>query len=205
MMAGIPVVLWDLDGTLTNSALGITRGLQHVLRTLGHPVPEASELLRFIGPPMNVTLAGLIGSDAPDRLDPAIALYRARYNEVGKFENEVIPGVEAALTQTKASGARMFVATSKLETYSVDIVAHFGLAGFFDRVYGSQLDGSRAEKAELIAYILETEKLDPGQTVMIGDRMHDIVGARKNGRFHRRVVGLWRPWRAGAGGRGGDC
>lgn len=173
-------VLWDLDGTLTNSALGITRGLQHVLRTLGHPVPEADELLRYIGPPINITLAGLIGSDDPARVNEAVQLYRQRYNEIGKLENEVIPGIPEALEAVGSSGARQFVATSKLELYSIDIVRHFGMESFFETVHGSQLDGSRADKGELIAHILKTEGLDPARTVMIGDREHDVIGARKN-------------------------
>lgn len=187
-MASGPAVLWDLDGTLTNSFLGISRSLQHVMRALGHPVPEAESLRQYIGPPMQATLTRLVGDD-PARVAEGLRLYRERYGAVGKLENEVIPGIPEALEAVARSGPRMFVATSKLETYSVDIVRHFGLQPYFQAVHGSQLDGARADKGELIAHVLEAESLDPGRTVMIGDRLHDVSGALKNG---VAVVGvLW--------------
>lgn len=180
MTARRQTVLWDLDGTLTNSFLGISRSLQHVIRTLGLPVPDAEGLRAYIGPPIQDTLASLIRSDDAARIAAAVQLYRQRYNDIGKLENEVIPGIPDALEAVAAAGAEMFVATSKLELYSIDIVKHFGMERFFGKVYGSQLDGSRADKGELIRFIVETERLEPGRTVMIGDRLHDVHGARKN-------------------------
>jgi phosphoglycolate phosphatase len=110
----------------------------------------------------------------------ALGFYRQRYGEVGKFENELIPGIVEAVQALSDNGYRLFVATSKLETYSIDIIDHFGLAPFFHRVHGSALDGSRADKGELIRHILTIEQLDPQQTVMIGDRLHDAHGAARN-------------------------
>jgi phosphoglycolate phosphatase len=118
-----------------------------------------------------------------------VGFYRQRYGEVGKFENELIPGIAEALQTIADAGHALFVATSKLESYSLDIVDHFGLTRFFRRVHGSALDGSRADKGELIRHVLQTEALDPQRTVMIGDRLHDAHGAAKN---DVRAIGvLW--------------
>lgn len=179
-MTGTPgSVLFDLDGTLTNPFLGITGSMQHALRQVGLEPPPADELRRYIGPPLQVTFREILGDEA--RAAEALGLYRARYGEAGKFENELIPGIVGALERVADAGYRLFVATSKLETYSVDIVEHFGMTRFFQRVHGSALDGSRADKGELIRHILEAEGLDPTRTVMIGDRLHDIHGAARNG------------------------
>jgi phosphoglycolate phosphatase len=180
-------VLFDLDGTLTNPFTGITNSMQHALREVGLEPPLVEQLRRYIGPPLQVTFREILGDDA--RAAEALGFYRQRYGEVGKFENELIPGVVEAVQTLSDSGYKLFVATSKLETYSIDIIDHFGLAPFFHRVHGSALDGSRADKGELIRHILETEGLDPAQTVMIGDRLHDVLGAAMN---DVRTIGvLW--------------
>ncbi|HTV71862.1 MAG TPA: HAD hydrolase-like protein [Rhizobiaceae bacterium] len=184
-----PAVLFDLDGTLTNPFLGISRSIQYALQTLGYPVPEAESLRAYIGPPLQVTFPKLLASDDAALSAECLRLYRARYADVGKFENELIPGIVEAVASLADAGYFLAVATSKLETYSREIVEHFGLAPFFDEIYGSQLDGSRADKGELIAHIVKTERLDPAKSVMIGDRLHDVVGAQKNG---MKAIGvLW--------------
>jgi phosphoglycolate phosphatase len=184
-----PAVLFDLDGTLTNPFLGISRSIQYALQTLGYPVPEAESLRAYIGPPLQVTFPKLLASDDAALSAECLRLYRSRYADVGKFENELIPGIVEAVASLADAGYFLAVATSKLETYSREIVEHFGLAPFFDEIYGSQLDGSRADKGELIAYIVKTERLDPANSVMIGDRLHDVVGAKKNG---MKAIGvLW--------------
>lgn len=172
-------VLFDLDGTLTNPFLGITSSLQYALRQMGREPPVADELRRFIGPPLQATFLEIMGDEA--RATEALGFYRARYGEVGKFENELIPGIVGVLETLADGGHALFVATSKLESYSVDIIEHFGLSRFFRRVHGSALDGSRADKGKLIEHILRSEGLDPAVTVMIGDRLHDVHGAAKNG------------------------
>lgn len=180
-------VLFDLDGTLTNPFTGITNSMQHALREVGLEPPLVEQLRRYIGPPLQVTFREILGDDA--RAAEALGFYRQRYGETGKFENELIPGVVEAVQALSGAGYRLFVATSKLETYSIDIIDHFGLTPFFDRVHGSALDGSRADKGELIRHILATEGLDPRQTVMIGDRLHDALGAATN---DVRTIGvLW--------------
>jgi phosphoglycolate phosphatase len=180
-------VLFDLDGTLTNPFTGITNSMQHALREVGLEPPLVEQLRRYIGPPLQVTFREILGDDA--RAAEALGHYRQRYGETGKFENELIPGIVEAVQTLSESGYGLFVATSKLETYSIEIIDHFGLAPFFQRVHGSALDGSRADKGELIHHILQTEGLDPRQTVMIGDRLHDALGAASN---DVRTIGvLW--------------
>lgn len=177
---GQRAVLFDLDGTLTGPFVGITRSIQFALGELGEPVPDAENLRRFIGPPLQVTFLEVLKGDQA-KANEAVRLYRQRYAQTGKFENELIPGIVEAVTALKKADYFLSVATSKLETYSVDIVVHFGLMDLFDVVHGSQLDGSRADKAELIRHIVETESLSSQNTIMIGDRLHDVHGAARNG------------------------
>jgi phosphoglycolate phosphatase len=187
-MADAPVsLLFDLDGTLTDPFLGITRSMQHALRQMGQEAPPADELRRYIGPPLQATFLQMFGDE--ERAGQALAFYRGRYGETGKFENTLIPGIVEVLQSVTDAGYRLFVATSKLESYSVEIIDHFGLARFFQRVHGSALDGSRADKSELIRHIVGSEGLDPARTVMIGDRLHDAHGAARN---NVRAIGvLW--------------
>src|SRR5262249_27694422 len=125
---GQAAVLFDLDGTLTDPFLGISRCLQYALETLGYPVPEAHVLKRYIGPPLQVTFPKLLASDDAVLAAEALRLYRERYSETGKFENSIIPGIAEAVSELAASGYLLAVATSKLESYAREIVAHFGLA-----------------------------------------------------------------------------
>jgi phosphoglycolate phosphatase len=180
-------VLFDLDGTLTDPFVGITNSMQHALRQMGREPPLPGELRRYIGPPLQATFLEILGDEV--MAARALGFYRQRYGEVGKFENELIPGIIDALQTMIDAGYTLFVATSKLESYSLDIIDHFGLARFFRRVHGSALDGSRADKGELIRHILLTEGLDARRTVMIGDRLHDAHGAARN---DVRTIGvLW--------------
>lgn len=187
-MSNVPgSVLFDLDGTLTDPFIGITSSMQHALRQMGLEPPPPEELRRYIGPPLQATFMEVLGDEA--LAAKALGFYRQRYGEVGKFENELIPGIIDVLQTMTDAGYALFVATSKLESYSLDIVDHFGLTRYFRRVHGSALDGSRADKGELIRHILRAEGLDPLQTVMIGDRLHDAHGAAKN---DVRTIGvLW--------------
>jgi phosphoglycolate phosphatase len=183
----VGAVLFDLDGTLTDPFVGITGSMRHALSRMGLEAPPPEEMRRYIGPPLQATFLEIFG-DA-DMAARALGFYRERYGEVGKFENELIPGITDVLRTLTEAGHALFVATSKLESYSIDIIDHFGLAGFFRRVHGSALDGSRADKGELIRHILSTEGLDPQRTVMIGDRLHDAHGAARN---DVRAIGvLW--------------
>jgi len=178
-MAEMPAsILFDLDGTLTDPFTGITNSLRYALTTMGIEPPAAQELRRYIGPPLQATFLEILGDEG--RAADALGHYRQRYGEVGKYENVLIPDIVDALEALSDGSYALFVATSKLETYSRDIIEHFGLARFFRAVHGSALDGSRADKGELIRHILDAEGLDPRRTVMIGDRLHDAHGAAKN-------------------------
>jgi len=174
-------ILLDLDGTLTDPGPGIVGCIQYALAKLGRQVPDNDNLLHFIGPPLLDSLRDLLATTDPAHVEQALFFYRERYSTVGLFENQVYPGIPAALKALRQRGATLFVATSKPETYAQRIVEHFGLACYFQRVLGSELNGVRSDKATLIAHILEQEKLAPGDTVMVGDRSHDAVGARANG------------------------
>jgi phosphoglycolate phosphatase len=174
-------ILFDLDGTLTNPALGIVTCLKYALSRLGHVAVPDEQLLRFIGPPLQRTFSELLQTEDRSVIDGAVALYRERFSTVGLFENEVYDGVPALLATLRERGNRLFVATSKPTVYSERIVKHFHLTEDFDRVYGSELSGERADKAELIRYILDAERLNASQTLMVGDRSHDVLGARACG------------------------
>ncbi|GLR84758.1 HAD family hydrolase [Bradyrhizobium iriomotense] len=172
-------IYFDLDGTLTDPKPGITRSIQYALERLGQHVPSEDELTWCIGPPLLASLKKLTGTD--ELANRALLLYRERFSDVGLFENEAYGGIEETLSTLSATGARMFVATSKPAVYARRIVDHFGLRRYFEQVFGSELDGTRVDKGDLLSYALDTAKVDPQTAVMIGDRSHDVVGARRNG------------------------
>ncbi|MBR0831192.1 HAD family hydrolase [Bradyrhizobium manausense] len=172
-------IYFDLDGTLTDPKPGITRSIQYALKTLGQAVPTEDELTWCIGPPLHASLKKLTGTD--ELADRALLLYRERFADVGLFENEAYGGIEGTLSALAATSPRMFVATSKPRVFAERIIDHFGLRRYFERVFGSELDGTRVDKGDLLAYALDEAKVDPRSAVMIGDRSHDVVGARKNG------------------------
>ena len=174
-------ILFDLDGTLTDPRDGIVRCIQYALERLGlEPRPE-TDLLHYIGPPLRESFCELLNTNDEVALAQAVNVYRERYSTIGLLENEVYAGIPEALSALCERGDMLFVATSKPGLYAQQILEHFGLAGYFRRIWGCELDGTRADKGELIAHLLEREKLMPAETVMIGDRSHDAVGARANG------------------------
>jgi phosphoglycolate phosphatase len=172
-------IYFDLDGTLTDPKPGITRSIQYALRKLDREVPPADELTWCIGPPLGMSFVTLLGDES--LADRAIALYRERFADVGLYENALYPDIEHVLRELAGPGRRLFVATSKPTVYAKRIVEHFGLARHFETVFGSELDGTRARKDELLAYAIEIAGTDPARSIMIGDRSHDIAGARHNG------------------------
>lgn len=174
-------LFFDLDGTLTDPARGITLCFQHTLRWMGRPAPDTADLLRYIGPPLRGTLAHLLATDDAEVIEAAIAHYRERFAATGMYENEVYPDVPPGLATLRAAGHRMWVVTSKPEVYARKILEHFGLMEYFREVYGPDLGGRFAEKTALIAHVLEREGLDPAGVWMIGDRVYDIHGGRTNG------------------------
>ncbi|HET7884732.1 MAG TPA: HAD family hydrolase [Bradyrhizobium sp.] len=170
---------FDLDGTLTDPKPGITGCIQYALDRLGFVAPPADDLIWCIGPPLHASMKKFVGTD--ELATRAVELYRERFGDVGLFENEVYDGIEQTLSDVAATGRRLFVATSKPKVYADRIIAHFGLSRHFERVFGSELDGTRTDKAELLAYALAETHTDPRRAIMIGDRSHDMIGARKNG------------------------
>lgn len=177
MPTDLNTIFFDLDGTLTDPKPGITGSIQYALEKLGRPVPTQDELAWCIGPPLRGSFATLIGEELADR---GVELYRERFGDVGLFENSLYPDIKATLATLKPR-ARLFVATSKPHVFATRIVEHFGLSPYFEHVFGSELDGTRVHKYDLLAFALEQTGTDPARAIMIGDRSHDIVGAKKNG------------------------
>jgi phosphoglycolate phosphatase len=172
-------IFFDLDGTLTDPKPGITRSIQYALQKLDLPVPSQDELTWCIGPPLRDSFVTLLGGDS--HADLAVTLYRERFSDVGLYENAVYPDIEYILTALKQSQGRLFVATSKARVFAERIIEHFGLGSYFEHVFGAELDGTRAHKTDLLAYALETTGVKASQALMIGDRSHDMIGARNNG------------------------
>lgn len=173
-------IFFDLDGTLTDSQEGILNSLRSALKLYGLEFPD-STLKTFIGPPMLETF-GKLGFDEAE-MKSALKKYREYYETTGIFENRVYDGIESMLSALKNSGKHLAVATSKPEEYAVRILEHFDLARYFDCMCGCRMDESRADKAEVIAYTLESCALtaaDAPRILMVGDRYADIAGAHKN-------------------------
>jgi len=169
--------------------VGITRSVVHALEALGGAPPTEAVLRNSIGPPLRETFAEMLETTDTALVERAVSLYRERYSTVGLFENAVYPGVPGALERLRAAGHRMWVVTSKPHVFARRILEHFDLLRFFAGVYGCELDGAFSDKGDLIAHVLHTEGLAAGETWMIGDRMHDVRAAQRNG---VRAVGvLW--------------
>ncbi len=174
-------VLFDLDGTLTDPKEGITRCIQFSLGRLGREAPSSDELLWCIGPPLKQSFSRLLENHDKGLLDVALQYYRERFSEIGIYENSVYPGIATALQKIYTAGFRVFLATSKPTVFAIRILDYFQLTRFFHGIYGSELDGNLSDKADLIAHILKREDLDPRATLMVGDRLHDIIGGKQNG------------------------
>lgn len=173
-------ILFDLDGTLTDPREGITRSIQYALAKLGIDEPDLGKLEHFIGPPLLQAFMQYYAFDEA-RAWQAVNFYRERFKVTGLYENEVFEGVIELLQTLEAQGRHLYIATSKPWEFAREIARHFDFARHFKVIYGSELDGTRTNKVELIAHILEQEGLDPTNTLMIGDRKHDLIGARSNG------------------------
>ena len=179
-------LFFDLDGTLTNPAQGITNSFIYAFKSLGIEVPSYETLLTFIGPPLPVTFGKMMGLPE-SQVDEAIKKYREYFSTRGIFENELFDDIPPDLEKLKAAGKKLVVATSKPEEYSVKIVNHFGLDKCFDYVCGSCMDETRGSKTEIISYALDRCGIDgssdnnnKSRVLMIGDRFHDIEGAKNN-------------------------
>lgn len=171
-------ILFDLDGTLTDSGEGIINCAILALEHFGLPVPSREKMRVFVGPPLHESF---IKHGVPaDQADEAVRIYRSRYIPIGKYENTPYPGIRELLECLQAQGHRLYVATSKPEGMSVDILNHFDLAKYFTRICGASMDTSRSSKSAVIAYLLE-QTGDVEQAVMVGDTAFDVTGAAVHG------------------------
>ncbi|MGD9079208.1 MAG: HAD hydrolase-like protein [Desulfobacterales bacterium] len=182
-------LLFDLDGTLTDPFTGITKCIGYALDMLDRESPPRESLHWCIGPPLKDSFAKLLDSADDAIIAKAVAFYRERFSTVGLFENEVYDGIPEALEALQKNNHTLYVATSKPAVYAERIIAYFGLQCYFKGVFGSELDGTRSDKTSLISHILKKEMIAPSETSMVGDRMHDIVGATDNGIYGFGV--LW--------------
>jgi len=170
-------ILFDLDGTLTDSADGVTRSVQYALKKFGIETTE-EELKFFVGPPLSWSFENNYGFSKTKALQ-AVDYYREYYREKGIYENKLYPLVPEMLESLKRSGAKLFVATSKPTIFAEKVLHHFNIDRYFITIAGSNLDGTRVEKSEVINFILKNNSaLDKKEAVMVGDRKHDIRGAR---------------------------
>ena len=171
-------ILFDLDGTLTDSGEGIINCAILALEHFGLPVPSREEMRVFVGPPLHETFVRF--GVPKDKAEEAVAVYRSRYIPIGKYENTPYPGIRELLETLRAEGHKLYVATSKPEQMSVDILQHFDLAKYFDQICGATMDTSRTNKEAVIAYLLE-QNGRADNMVMVGDTKFDVIGAKAHG------------------------
>ena len=169
----------DLDGTLIDPKEGITLSIQHALSALGvEDIPSQNELTWCIGPPLRNSFEVLLGEGAD--VERAIGLYRERYAEEGIFEAEPYDGIGEMLEELRDLTPALWIATSKPQIYAQTIADHFGISNYIDGVFGAEMDGERSDKTELLTHALNETGADPARCIMLGDRQHDIFGARNN-------------------------
>lgn len=172
-------ILFDLDGTLTDSAEGIINSVIYSLNELKAEIPDTDTLRKFIGPPLAFSYPEYCGFDEA-KTKEAIRIYRERYSSVGKFENTPYPGIKEVLEMLKAAGYKLAIASSKPTEFVEDILAHFDIKAPFDAISGATFDGKRGTKEEVIEYAFELLGIDEAhrrECVMVGDRHYDIKGA----------------------------
>ncbi|WP_428205823.1 HAD family hydrolase [Enterococcus faecalis] len=174
-------ILFDLDGTITDSGSGIMRSILYATEQLGWPAPSEETLRSFIGPPLYESFLHMAPS--AEAAQQAVGHYRAYYQRKGMFENHVYPGIPEVLTRLKEAGAKLYIATSKPEEFAKKIITHFDLDRYFTGIYGASMDGHRSKKADVIQYALTEAQLAPTKEaiIMVCDRNHDILGAQQNG------------------------
>lgn len=174
-------ILFDLDGTLTDSQYGIINSIVYALKKFDIEVDDRSQLKKFLGPPLHESFANFYGFSEEKALI-GVDYYREYFHDKGIFENEVYEGVYELLDKIKASGRKIILATSKPEEYAVRILEHFDLTKYFDVIAGATMDGTRSKKTDVIEYALQKGKVvNFEETIMVGDREHDILGSKKFG------------------------
>ena len=173
-------IIFDLDGTLIDSRAGILASLRHTLGRLGHDLGPDLDLNWAIGPPLDEVMSRILEPLGDDRWSEAVALYREHYGSVGLLEASPYEGIAELLTELAEAGRVLVVATTKRTAFARVILEHQGWAGYFTGVYGSEPGGRLDRKADLVRHVLKELRLAPGETVMVGDREHDAIGARAN-------------------------
>lgn len=173
-------LFFDLDGTLTNPRLGITRCFQYALEHMQRRAWTSDALEQFIGPPLAESFGKVLETTDQSVIAQGVKLYRERFATTGLFENEVYPGIPETLTALQKAGFELLVVTLKPQFFGNQIIAHFTLDQYFRRIYGSELSGGRVNKSDLIRYVLQQENITAKDAVMIGDRSHDVLGAKAN-------------------------
>ena len=174
-------ILFDLDGTLTNPELGITNCVMYALEKYGIKVEDRKSLHPFIGPPLLDSFQQFYNF-SKEQSEEAVKYYRERFSAKGLYENEVYDGVPELLQKLKEAGKTIVLATSKPEVFAIKILKYFDLEKYFDYIAGATLDGSRNEKADVIAYALQICGVeDKSKALMVGDRKYDILGAKAHG------------------------
>ncbi|WP_156317591.1 HAD family hydrolase [Bacillus sp. CHD6a] len=180
-MAAYKIILFDLDGTLSDPKEGITKSVHYALEKMDILEPDTDKLETFIGPPLQVSFAEYYGFDQKES-ERAIDFYRERFKEKGMYENVLYPSIHLLLASLKESGYVLVVATSKPTVFAEQIIKHFELEQYFQLIVGSNLNGTRSSKTEIIQHILDKyTEFYPNDFVMIGDRKHDIIGAKNTG------------------------
>ncbi|WP_449458956.1 HAD family hydrolase [Streptococcus suis] len=172
-------ILFDLDGTLTDSGQGILNSVAYALEKIGIEEPDTANLNRFIGPPLYESFSRFYQL-SPEDTQSAVDAFRVYFKEKGMFENQLYPGIIPLLEELRTAGKTLVIATSKPEIFAKQILEHFGIAHYFDVIAGASLDSSRISKADVIGYAINQLEAFPKQAVMIGDREHDIEGARRH-------------------------
>lgn len=180
--------LFDLDGTLIDSEIGIFAGVRHSLAAVGAEAPDDAALRAWVGPPLRVSYAAILGDDN-DRIEAAVAAYGDRFRDVGWSEHTVYEGIPELIASLSAAGHRLAVVTSKPLPHAGPIIAHLPFGHLFERVYAPDLSTSHSEKATMIAAALADFGQPAEDTIMIGDRLYDMEGAVANG--VRGIGVLW--------------
>lgn len=172
------LVFFDLDGTLTDSGPGIMNSAAYAFERMGYPVPPSAVLRTFVGPPLHESF--LRNGIPAEMTEKAVAVFRERYMPIGKYENTPYEGIRTFLESLKSLGYKLMIATSKPEEIAIEVLEHFDLAKYFDKICGGSMDLSRTSKEAVIAYLLEENGRD-AEMVMVGDTKFDIIGAKKHG------------------------
>lgn len=176
-------IFFDLDGTITESGPGIIASVKYSLEKMGYPSDDLDKIRKFIGPPLKESYMRFYGM-TEEEAEQAIICYREYFTDKGIFENSVYEGVIESLEQLKTAGKHLVIATSKPEEFAIRIAEHFGFAKYFDKICGATMDEKLVEKADIIAYAMDSLGINTEQKkqiLMVGDRKHDILGAKING------------------------